>query len=180
MIKKFSSLIILLVASLGAQANDAAISVLVGSTGTWEGELYYLDYQSGQRFGIPLRIDAEMTPDSATLVRRLTYTDPGVLVHAVSVVTIDKDTGELVEAYFRERGAEFLRYEVTTVEYVAEDDWTAIYEQDGIDDDRPARIRHTMTRTGDQLETRKEVRFLDGDGEYVLRNGVEVGLTDGS
>lgn len=174
MTKRLSSLVFLILASFVAHADDAEISVLVGSTGTWEGELYYLDYRSGQRFGIPMRIDAEMTPDSATLVRRLTFTDPDMLVHAVSVATIDRETGELVEAYFRERSAEYLRYEITSVDYVSEADWTAVYEQDGTDDGRPARIRHTMLRSGDVLEARKEVRFLDEGGEFFLRNGIEV------
>ena len=102
---------LLMVALSAVRADVPLPSLLEESVGTWEGELYYLDYQSGQRFGIPMRVHAEMTPDGATLVRRLTFTDPGNLVHAVNLVTIDSDSGELVEAYFREGRAELLRYE---------------------------------------------------------------------
>ena len=155
---------------------DAA-SVLRSSTGAWEGELYYLDYQSGQRFGIPMRIDAELTPDGVTLIRRLTFTDPGNLVHAVNLSTIDRDTGELVEAYFREGRGEMNRYEIVSAGFSDEVNWELVYEQDGIDDDRPARIRHTIARDGNSMTSSKEVRFLhDEEGEFFLRNGTELVL----
>ncbi len=167
--------LLLLIPSL-APANEHAASILEASSGAWEGELYYLDYQSGQRFGIPMRVDAELTPDKVTLVRRLTFTDPANLVHAVNLSTIDRDTGELVEAYFREGKGEMLRYEVVTASYENPEQWTLVYEQDGTDDDRPARIRHTMEREGSRLLSTKEVRF--GGGEYFLRNGTELTLAD--
>ena len=48
---------------LAAQAELPVASIFAASTGAWEGELYYLDYQSNQRFGIPMRVEAETTPD---------------------------------------------------------------------------------------------------------------------
>ena len=159
-----------------ARADDSSLSVLAASAGSWEGELYYLDYQSGQRFGIPMRVDAMLTPDGATLIRRLTFTDPGNLVYAVNVVTVDRDSGDLVEAYFREQNAEFLRYEIVSVEYDDDSRWRIAYESDGTDDNRPARIRHTIERQGDLMTSRKEVRFLDEESEFLLRNGTELRL----
>jgi len=156
------------------QADEPAASVLGASTGAWEGELYYLDYQSGQRFGIPMRIDAELMPDGATLIRRLTFTDPGNLVHAVNLSTVDRDTGELVEAYFREGRGEMNRYEIVRTDFSDEANWELVYEQDGVDDDRPARIRHTITRDGISMTSSKEVRFLDDEGDFFLRNGTEL------
>jgi len=167
--------LLLIIPSL-VQADKHAASVLEASTGAWEGELYYLDYQSGQRFGIPMRIDAELTPDGATLVRRLTFTDPGNLVHAVSLSTIDRDTGELVEAYFREGKGETNRYEVVNTDFSGGAIWELVYEHDGIDGDRPARIRHTITRDGNSMTSSKEVRFLDEEDEFFLRNGTELEL----
>ena len=155
---------------------DDASAILQASTGTWEGELYYLDYQSGQRFGIPMRVEASLTPDGATLVRRLVYTDPGVLVHAINLTTLDRDSGELVEAFFREGKGEIMRAEVTAINYTDEDSWRLVYELDGMDDDRPARIRHTISREGDGLKARKEVRYVDGGPEYFERNGSELTL----
>lgn len=157
-------------------ADEHMHSILKASTGEWEGELYYLDYQSGQRFGIPMRVDAELTPDGATLVRRLTFTDPGTLVHAVNLSTIDRDTGELVEAYFREGKGEMNRYEIVEIDFTDGAEWELVYEQDGTDDERPARIRHTLSRDGNSMTSSKAVRFLDEDGEYFLRNGTELEL----
>ena len=157
-------------------ADEHAASILEAWTGSWEGELYYLDYQSGQRFGIPMRVDAELTPDGATLIRRLTFTDPGSLVHAVNLSAIDRDTGELVEAFFREGKGEFSRYEVVRTDYSDAMSWKLVVEQDGRDDNRPARIRHTIERKDNQMNSTKEVRFLDEDGEFFLRNGTELEL----
>ncbi len=166
------------VVSMQAHADHAAHRVLAASTGEWVGELYYLDYQSGQRFGIPMRVDASMTPDGATLVRRLTFTDPGTLVHAINLATVEPGGQRLVEAYFRERKGQHFTYEVTEARFDGETDWRLAYEHDGRDDDRPARIRHTMTRKGNSLTSTKEVRFLDDDddGAYLLRNGTELEL----
>lgn len=118
--------------------------VLGASTGNWHGELYYLDYQSNQRFGIPMKIEAEMTPDGATLIRRMTYTDPGVQVYAVNLVTVDRDTGELVESYFRQGKGEYFRYEIEEVQFEDDQNWQLVYSHRGTDDDRPARLRHTL------------------------------------
>ena len=89
--------------STSAWSDDVTFAILEASAGSWGGELSYLGYQSGERFGIPMSVDAETTPDNATLIRKLTFTDPGNLVYAVNVVTVERESGELVEAYFRER-----------------------------------------------------------------------------
>ena len=162
-----------------ASANDEALSALVGTTGEWKGSLYYLDYQSGDRFSIPMRALIEATPDGNTILRRLTWTDPGNLVHAVQLITFDRDTGEYVEAYFREGTAEYLRYEVVEVNVVSDSSWLMIYEHDGMDDDRPSRIRHTLERNEDLLTSKKSVRFLDSDDDaYFQRNGSELRKVD--
>ena len=52
-----------------------------------------------------------------------------------------------------------------------------MYEQDGRDDDRPARIRHLVQRTDNAMRSEKTVRFLDDDSaEFFLRNGTELTL----
>ena len=176
--KKLTTLFALLLLCGPAWADDDGITILNAATGTWSGELYYLDYQSGERFGIPLTIEAETTPDGATLIRRFVFTDPGVLVHAVSLATVDRETGQLVEAYFREGRSEYLRYTVTEQVFNAEDDWRIVYEQEGVDNDRPAMIRNTMKRNGANMSSTKEVRFLDESPKYFVRNGTEITLQD--
>ena len=159
-------------------ADEQAASILGASTGAWEGELYYLDYESGRRFGIPMRVDAELTPDKTTLIRRLEFTDPGNLVHAVNLTTVDRDSGELVEAYFREGRGEMNRFDIVRIDFRDEAEWQLVFEQDGTDDDRPARIRHTVSRDGDKMTSSKAVLFLDEDGEYFVRNGTELRLAE--
>ncbi len=170
------ALVLLILLNAAAMADNPSTAILNASTGHWEGELYYLDYQSGERFGIPLRIDASMTPDGATLVRHLTFTDPGVLVHAISLATIDRDSGEYVEAFFREGRTELSRATISSSEYESATEWRLVYQFDGTDDDRPARIRHTVERKGATMHSKKEVRFLDDDAGFFLRNGTEVRL----
>ena len=167
---------ILLLVPVLTHADDTVPDILAASTGTWEGELYYLDYGSGKRFGIPLRIVAEMTPDRATLIRRLTFTDPDNMVHAINLSTLERASGELVEAYFREGAAELLRYSIVSTDYSNEEQWQVVYEANGIDDNRPARIRHTIKRAGTRMTSTKEVRFVDDDGDFFLRNGTDVRL----
>lgn len=166
---------LLLVAAVSAAANDQALEALGSAVGDWEGELYYLDYQSGQRFGIPMRAEIEATPDGATVIRRLTWTDPGNLVYAVLLTTIDRETGELVEAFFRDGKGEYMRYDISGTCIESTTKWQVVYEHDGTDADRPARIRHTVKRDGDLMTSKKSVRFLDGDDDkFFERNGSEL------
>ena len=174
----FAAALMLLIAPVAA-ADEQVLEALRSTVGSWEGELYYLDYQSGQRFGIPMAAKIESTPDGATVVRHLTWTDPGNLVHAVVLSTVDRDSGELVEAFFREGKGEYMRYETTRTEIESAVKWTIEYEHNGTDDGRPARIRHTTERNGDRLTSRKSVRFLDDDsGEFFERNGSELNLVE--
>ena len=159
-------------------AEPAAQQALNGHQGLWKGELFYLDYQSGQRFGIPMEVKAEVTEDGATLIRRITYTDPGNLVYAVNLMTIEEN-GDLVEAFFRDNNAEMKRHAIESAEYQSDTAWRIVYTQDGVDGDRPAKIRQTVERKGKSLTGTKEVRFLDDDSEeFFLRNGTELVLVD--
>ncbi|MEM7280952.1 MAG: hypothetical protein AAF438_04925 [Pseudomonadota bacterium] len=165
--------------SLGCSlvANSAEQNVLEGLSGVWNGELYYLDYQSGQRFGIPMRVEASVTPDGATLTRNVTYTDPGNLVYVVNVVTITQE-GQLKEAFFRDSEAQMLNYNIDSLNYKSESKWTLVYSHEGTDNNRPAKIRHTIQRDGEDLTSSKEVRFLSGEQSngFFLRNGTELSL----
>ncbi|MEM1412894.1 MAG: hypothetical protein AAGH19_11100 [Pseudomonadota bacterium] len=158
-----------------AAANESVLEALASTSGRWTGELYYLDYQSGDRFSIPMDADIEVTPDGATVIRRLTWTDPGNLVYAVQLTTVDRDTGELVDAYFRDGRGEHLRYVVSEYRYESPTKWRVVYEHEGQDADRPAQIRHTLTSDGELLTSKKSVKFLDADDTaFIERNGSEL------
>lgn len=175
--KRLCSVLALLAVGFAAQADEDLLRVLVATKGHWEGELYYLDYQSGQRFSIPMTSYIESTPDEATVINRVTWTDPGNLVHAVALSSIDRDTGELIEAFFRDGRGEFFRSEVTSIDIESDSKWVFTFESDGTDDNRPARIRNEVVRDGEFMTSKKTVRFLDDDSSaYVERNGTELRL----
>lgn len=158
-----------------AQGANKALLAFASITGDWSGELYYLDYQTGQRFGIPMSVSAEVTPDGATLLQKVQFTDPGVVVHAITLTTVSRETGEVLEAYFREQRGEYSRYTLTDVDYKSAEQWSLVMEREGSDDDRPATIRTTLTRQGDSLDSLKEVRFSDvADSAWFKRNGTEL------
>jgi hypothetical protein len=137
--------------------------------GTWEGELAYLDYRSGERFGLPLRAVQRTSADGRTLIAEYAFTDPGRRVHAVSLTTLTDD-GHWVESYFREGKTELQTYDLVRAERV-DGAWLVVLEMDGTDDDRPARIRRELRLTGDRLTSRKLVDHRDDDAEHwLLRN----------
>ena len=167
----------LLLSCLSAQAESATAppSILEAMTGEWEGQLYYLDYQSGQRFGIPLAVRARLSPDGVTLTREMTYTDPGVLVHAVSLSTFDRDSGEWLEAYFREGRGEVSRQAVTQKEQTV-DGWTLTTSTTGQDDNRTATIEQRWVVTANRIVSEKWVRY-EGEEAFILRNSTELDRT---
>ena len=174
----FKRTLFLLLTAIAASTTAMADvqNIIQANTGSWAGQLYYLDYQSGKRFGIPMQVDATLSADGATLVRNVTYTDPGTLVYAINLTTFDQDAGELVESFFRQGKGELFRYRVVKSEYNSQQDWTLVYQHSGTDDNRSALIRHTLTRVGDTLSSSKEVKFEEPDAEFILRNGTELKL----
>mgnify|MGYP001821435668 CR=1 FL=1 len=159
-----------------AFAQEDAKAVLAASVGNWDGSLYYMDYQSGQRVNIPLRVEAEMTPDGATLIQNAIFMDPGRLVYAVGLSTIDRDSGELIEASFREGKGESFRSRVSEVSYLTAEQWRIVVVREGPDGNRQAEIRQTVERSGDSMNSKREVRYLDEDSSFQLRNGIDLKL----
>ena len=51
------------------------------------------------------------------------------------------------------------------------DNFVLVFDSEGQDDDRPAHLRLTLTRTGAHYDTLKEVDFSDDNRtEWVVRN----------
>ena len=145
-----------------------------GLVGSWEGALEYLDYQSGQWFGLPLRVSIEDGGDGATLIRKSDY-DDGPQVGNVRIVStamfLAETSTEYIGTFRADRPAELATYSITL--NAAEDatHWTMIAETEGEDGNAPARIRETTVRDGDVLTTLKEVDpLLDDTEEWITRN----------
>ena len=150
---------------------DTALATLAGD---WTGELQYLDYQSGNWFGIPMEMAVETAPDGHALIRTGTFDDGPVVgdVYIVTVSAFDAETGIEESATFRKgRAMEIYRTQLRVVAFEAVDAWTLISEREGMDDDRPALIRETTVRDGASLSTLKEVDYTDDEGEeWLTRN----------
>jgi hypothetical protein len=146
--------------------------------GKWEGKLEYLDYQANEWFGIPVALECDAIKDRMTLVRKASFDDGSagtVYITSVSMLSPDSTT-EYVASFRADRPAEMSSLSIRLVEANAENPrdathWTVIVESDSKDDNRPARIRETTTRNGDDLMSLKEVNFSDdGKDEWLQRN----------
>jgi hypothetical protein len=144
-------------------------------TGNWEGRLEYLDYSANEWFGIPVKTRIEDQGDGATMIRKSDFDDGPVtgMVRITSVELFDPAASTVSTGTFRKgRTAEIMTYKVR-MEGLAKDaaHWTMIEETTATDNKRPAMLRLTTTRNGDQLETLKEVDFQDDDKvEWMSRN----------
>jgi hypothetical protein len=168
-----------LAAAVPAAAQDAAPAITLQQahtsiTGAWNGQLQYLDYSSGEWQGIPVTVTVALEGDSNTLTRRAAFDDgPRVgLVYITSIAMLDQDGATEYSTGFRAgRTPEVSAYTLTLTAAQDAEHWTIRSELDGMDDDRPARIRETTTRDGASLVTLKEVDFLDEPGEqWFSRN----------
>lgn len=151
---------------------------LASQAGKWQGELYYLDYLSDERYSIPMRINAELSPDGVTLIRHITFTDPSNEVHAVNVMTFDEEANELVESYFRQHSGELFRYQIDNYKFVDPHQWHINFSHQGVDDERPAKIIHRIEMSGKKLSSEKHVCYQSQPNNCFLRNGSKLTLIE--
>jgi hypothetical protein len=162
-----------------AVAQQAAPAVTLAqarasTAGAWQGELQYLDYQSGEWQGIPVAVKVTLEGDGNTLTRRAEFDDgPQVgMVYITSMAILDKDGRTEYSTGFRAgRTPELGSDTLTLASAFDAAHWTILATRDGMDDNRPARIRETTTRDGASMVTLKEIDFLDEPGEqWFSRN----------
>jgi len=142
--------------------------------GAWTGTLTYRDYSTKRLTNIPVALTTEAQPDGETLVQRFDYTDPGFQVYVTNLITV-KD-GVLAGATAR-AGRAFETYEksVTVTQQTLPNQWTLVLDDEFSDDNRPARIRETMTRSEGTLTVVKEVDYLDDESEeWIFRNKITL------
>lgn len=161
----------LIFSSAAAQAEtDTSMDRLLDLAGDWRGELAYLDYSSGERAEIGMAAVISATPDDGYIVTEARYTDPGFDVFILSVSTIDKESGALVESYHRANDVEKFVYSFKSAEDT-DNGWVYVFEDEGEDDGRPAMIRRIFSLADDVYTQRKEVDFLDDAGSaFIFRN----------
>lgn len=143
-----------------------------GLAGRWQGSLGYRDYQSNRLEEIPMQTRIEALPDGATIIRVSSF-DDGPRVGDVFITTaslFDTKAGQVTSASLRRgRKVEAQAEQVRVASVTDATHWTLVYEADGSDDDKPARLRTTEVRDGDVLTATKEV-LPKGTADWQFRN----------
>ena len=146
------------------------LSDLLALQGDWRGELAYRDYGTGAREKIAMEATARATPDNGFLVTEARYADPGFDVFIMTVSAFDEETGALMESHHRANEIEKFVYGFKSAEWT-DDGWIYIFEDEGVDDGRPAMIRRIVSLDGEVYTQRKEIDFLDDMGpNFIFRN----------
>ena len=185
---RVSALLLLLsvvVPSVGFAASAPASALVDIATarqslaGKWEGSLEYRDYTANKWFGIPVKTAIEDQGDGATMIRKSDFDDgPKVgIVRITSVELFDAGKGMITTVTFRKGRTPSLDSYTVRLYGVPKDatHWTIIEESDSMDDNRRARLRLTTVRDGDNVETLKEVDFLDDSkSEWLARNRTKL------
>lgn len=156
-----------------AQTAPSPTELRLGLVGRWTGSLGYRDYQSDALFEIPVTTTITTPGDRATLIRQSLFDDgPDKPVWITTVSLDDRAAGTVAAASFRSGNTPELVTEAVRVAAFADAaHWTLIYTRTGEDNDAPAEIRITETRTGDTVLEVKEVRAVGaGNDAWRFRN----------
>jgi len=143
--------------------------------GRWQGKLEYRDYQADRWFGLPVIVEVRDGGDGVTLIRTADY-DDGPSTGTVRITTVSmlapNGTEETSATFRKGRAVETATAKLALVGSSKDrENWTLIETIAGKDDDRPATIRLTTTRTGKKVVTLKEVDFQDDSkAEWLGRN----------
>lgn len=147
--------------------------LLAGLAGEWEGALGYRDYQSNELFELPVTTSIRLSEDGRTLIRTSRFDEgdaPDVFI--VSMSGFDDATGVYETAGFRAGRAMYVTREgVELREARNAEHWAIVFTERGMDDDRAADIRVTLTRDGRDTLSVKEVDYLDDpEVRFEFRN----------
>lgn len=156
-----------------AQTAPSPTELRLGLVGRWTGSLGYRDYQSDALFEIPVTITITTPGDGTTLIRQSLFDDgPDKPVWITTISLDDRVAGTVASASFRAGNTpELITEAVRAIAFGDAAHWTLIYTRTGEDNDAPADIRITETRTGDTVLEVKEVRPIGaGDDGWRFRN----------
>jgi hypothetical protein len=156
-----------------AEPGDAA-DLLRSLSGTWRGELVYRDYQSNERTALPVTRTVALLPDKATLYSLSAFDDGASgTVYITSLEGLDAKTGAWQSTSIRTNQAVQTSSQTIalTRQTTSTTDWSVTLTEDGEDNDAPAVIRETVTRSGDTLTVLKEVDPKDDRQDlFLFRN----------
>lgn len=161
-----------------AQQTWTPEQLLAGLAGEWDGALGYRDYQSNELFELPVATSVRIADDGRTAIRTSRFNEgdaPDVFI--VSMSAFDTQSGLYETAGFRAGRAMYLTREAVTLADPPRDaaHWRLVFAERGMDDDRAADIRITLTRNGDETLAVKEVDYLDDPAvRFEFRNQMRL------
>ncbi len=157
-----------------AQTTWTPEQLLAGLAGEWEGALGYRDYQSNELFELPVVTTIRMADDGRTAIRSSRFDEGDAPdVYIVSMSAFDTQSGLYETAGFRAGRAMYTTREAVALAEPPRDaeHWRLTFTGRGMDDDRAADIRVTITRDGDETVAVKEVDYLEDPAvNFEFRN----------
>ena len=150
----------------------SAAALRAGLAGAWTGALGYRDYQTNKLNELSVETRIDSMADGRTQIRTSRFDEgPGRKPVWITTASLDDPKAGTVTSTTLRAGNK-IEPETEAVEvarYASPTSWTLIYRQTSSDDDKPADIRVTETRTGDTLIAVKEVSPV-GAGTWSFRN----------
>jgi hypothetical protein len=144
-------------------------------TGTWRGSIDITD-ATGHTQKVSLVSRHRCTPDGRLHVVEEDFVTPERSDHTLKVTYADPSIPGFRTAYFS-RGAESPHtYRFAAVAFQDELHWKQSItstDEGELYEGRKAMMRYTRERDGDRIVSRKEVRFLDGKGDFETRSLIE-------
>ncbi|MCA1934041.1 MAG: hypothetical protein LDL37_01225 [Asticcacaulis sp.] len=166
--------LLLCLASAAHAADLTPQQALLSLEGEWTGALEYRDYQSDKWFALPVSRTVKMLEDKTTVLETSRYDDgPKTgIVYIYGLSAFEPDGRTLASASFRKgKPASEDRETVSLAKGATAENWTLYFDSTATDDDRPARIRVTMTYKDNAYTTLKEIDFTDDATEtWITRN----------
>lgn len=166
------ALVFLLTFSGVAHAQQSPEAMLAGLIGEWEGALGYRDYQSNRLFELPVHTTIDLASDGRTLIRTSRY-DEGAAPHVfiVSASALGADGAYETAGFRAGRQMSVNRETIAVSRNEGPQHWTLVFSERGMDDERAADIRVTLTRDGDTTLAVKEVDYVDDPAvQFEFRN----------
>ena len=169
----FALTAMLLATPLTAAETPPPAALQAGLAGQWRGALGYRDYQSNTLQELPVSSEIRALGDGATVIRVSTFDDgPKTGLVYITSASLYTATGTVTGVSLRKgRPVETTTERVAVTAFSDATHWAVRYDEDGTDDDKPAKLRVTETRDGDSLLTVKEVLPASAtDGVWRFRN----------
>lgn len=144
-------------------------------TGTWRGNIDITD-PAGHTQKVSLVSRHRCTPDGRLHVVEEDFVAPERSDHTLKVTYADPSIPGFRTAYFSHGAESPHAYRFAAVAFHNELHWKQSItstDEGELYDGRKAIMRYTRERDGDRIVSRKEVRFLDGKGDFETRSLIE-------